>query len=281
MVCFAPSAHAWCRSTTCQGDDCPRDDEGCKTTGHPLAWPSLCAGFSVQAEGTVNLPFDDVRGVIEKAFLTWSGLACKTGAASIAFSETPQVACHAVEYNPSGMNADVILFQDTKWPHPDVSDALAKTTVSFDVNTGAILDADVEVNSAYNDLTLDDGTVVYDLQSILTHEIGHFIGLDHSLVVGATMNASYDEGTLRRTLAADDVAGACQAYPPDRAGRCDPTPRGGFSAECGSASGASGETHGGCSTEDHRDPSGAGAIVLIASATLFASTRRRSMRGRA
>ena len=33
------------RSTTCTGS-CDRDLQGCKLSGHPLAWPGLCVGFS-------------------------------------------------------------------------------------------------------------------------------------------------------------------------------------------------------------------------------------------
>src|SRR5438046_2859977 len=114
LLLGAAPAAAFCRSTTCAGD-CPRDDDGCKTTGRPLSWPGVCVGFSMQKDGTVNLPMEQVRPVIEAAFATWSDLDCGGGQASIAFSELDEVSCHFTEYNPGGPNANVIMFQDAQW----------------------------------------------------------------------------------------------------------------------------------------------------------------------
>lgn len=50
-----------------------------------------------------------------------------------------------------------------------------------------------------------------DLQTVLTHEIGHFFGLDHSGVVAATMFPFAP--TVRETLSYDDVAGISSTYP--------------------------------------------------------------------
>jgi hypothetical protein len=267
-------AGAFCRSTTCLDDSCPRDENGCKTTGFPLQWASLCVGFSVQQDGTANLPLASVRTVIQAGFFAWSGLMCGKEEASIAFSELADVSCHTAQYNPNGPNANIILFQDNKWIYTGINDTLAKTTVSFDSATGEILDADIELNSAYNDFTIGDDHVVYDLQSILTHEIGHFIGLDHSLDPDATMNANYDMGTTTlRTLAPDDVAAACAAYPPSRPGRCGDTPHGGFASECASVATAA-PASSGCSIANG-DETSASALGMVAfAAALFA--RRRS-----
>lgn len=228
----AAPASAFCRSTTCSGD-CPRDENGCKITGAPLAWPGICVGFSIQRDGTVNLPMAKVRPAIEAGFVAWSDLDCGAGTASLAFSELDDVTCHRAEYAEDGPNANIILFQDTRWSYKGADNTLAKTTVTFDTDSGEILDADMEINHAYNEYTVDDDHVVYDLQSIVAHEVGHFIGLDHSADPDATMFAGYDEGsTTIRTLEADDIAAVCAVYPPDRGGDCEPEPKNGLADEC-------------------------------------------------
>ncbi len=259
LFCAAPAA-AFCRSTTCSGD-CPRDDAGCKTTGHKLAWPGLCVGFSLQKDGTRNLPMDQVRPVIEQGFANWSDRACGSGMASIAFAELADVSCHEAGYDSSGPNANIIIFQDDKWIYHGVDDTLAKTTVSFDVDTGTILSADIEVNFAYNEFTVGDGRVVYDLQSVITHEIGHFLGLDHSIEPDATMTAGYTLGSTNlRSLEADDVGGLCAIYPPGRPGKCDPTPMNGLADTCDTTPPDSG---GGCAWTSAPRSTGAALILFV------------------
>jgi hypothetical protein len=277
LLTGAAPAASFCRSTTCTGD-CPRDGDGCKTTGQPLAWPGLCVGFSIQKDGTVNLPMAEVRPVIEQSFANWSDLDCGKGVASIAYSELDDVSCHASEYNPGGPNANVILFQDNKWRYHGADDTLAKTTVTFDADTGEIFDADIEINQAYNEFTVGDDRVVYDLESVLTHEIGHFLGLDHSPDPVATMNAGYEEGSTElRTLAADDVAGLCTIYPPGRTGKCDPTPKGGLGDACVQPHDDDGSGKG-CTIAPAPAGGGTAASSLLISA--FFLRRRRARRAR-
>ena len=232
-LCGVPAtASAFCRSTSCSGD-CDRDDENCKTGGAPLYWPSLCVGFSLNSQSSEHVPFDTFQNIAQRAAGEWSSLLCPKGEASLAFVEQPAVSCHKAEYDPAGPNANIILCQDSKWNYKSADNTLAKTTVTFDAVSGEILDADIEVNHAYNEITTDDVKVVYDLQSILTHEFGHFVGLDHSLDFDATMNATYDPGTTElRTIEEDDVGGICTIYPPTRVASCEPTPRGGFADVC-------------------------------------------------
>jgi MYXO-CTERM domain-containing protein len=234
LTIAAGPASAFCRSTTCTGD-CPRDDDGCKTTGKKLFWPGVCVGVSLQRDGSANIPKPFVQAVMADSFATWSALDCGAGGtATISFSELADVSCHETQFNKGAANANIILFQDTQWHYKGVDNTLAKTTVTFDAATGEILDADIEVNHAYNEFTVSESNVVFDLQSVLTHEIGHFIGLDHTLDPDATMFAGYDEGSTNlRTLEADDIAATCAAYPPTRSGKCEPLPRGGLADACG------------------------------------------------
>lgn len=77
---------------------------------------------------------------------------------------------------------------------------------------GQIVDADIIFNPAVQWVTNGQAdTDQEDLQTVATHEIGHFFGLDHSAVVRAVMYP-FGGGTLT-TLSYDDVAGLMQLYP--------------------------------------------------------------------
>jgi hypothetical protein len=266
------SAAAFCRSTTCSGN-CERDADNCKIEGAPLYWSTMCVGFSLNEQASEFLPFDAFRAVAVKSVASWSSLACPQGEATVAFLEQRPVSCHQTEFNPSGGNVNVILFQDHRWSYQGADNTLAKTTVTYDKVSGEILDADIELNHAYNELTVSDDPdeIEYDLQSILTHELGHLLGLDHTSDPDGTMNAAYDRGSTElRSIEEDDVAGICTIYPATRKARCDPSPKNGFDGECGEV------VDSGCSLTSKPAPMSLPTLILL-TATLAAA--RRSRRG--
>lgn len=277
----ARDARAYCRSTTCVGD-CERDEEGCKVAGTKLFWTSSCVGVSLHEDSSEFIPFKYFEQTAQKAFVEWSDLDCETGTASIAFTQVEEVACHEAEYNSGGTNANILLFQDTRWDYTGVENNLAKTTVTFNDETGEILDADIEFNHANNNFTISDMVIDYDLQAIMTHEIGHMIGIDHSADFSATMYAGYEAGTTdQRTLELDDVLAVCEAYPPERAATCSPEPRGGLGYECGgveSDDGGDDEGGGGCSACATTGGTGAWPLAALAIAFLGLSRRERFTR---
>lgn len=205
----------------------------------------------MQRDGSKNLPIDATRETIINAFAAWgSSVLCRDGGeASILFSQLEDVECRKIEVNRDQPNANVVLFQDDKWTYSGVDNTLAKTTVTFDKDTGEIVDADLEVNHANNDFFIGDTPPdrTYDLLAVLTHEVGHFIGMDHSTVEGATMESRYDSGSIKqRTLEPDDLAALCSAYPPSRSATCDPAPLNGFTAKCATEEAALGDNLSGC-----------------------------------
>jgi hypothetical protein len=79
-----------------------------------------------------------------------------------------------------------------------------------------IYDADIYTNTKYNYTSskeTDGCSGEYDIDGIMTHEVGHVIGLGHSSVAGATMYPSVSSCNYNnRTLEADDIAGKNDLY---------------------------------------------------------------------
>jgi MYXO-CTERM domain-containing protein len=142
--------------------------------------------------------------------------------------------------------------------------ALAVTLLTFDNATGAVVDADIALNAAAQNLEALDGDSVvgapeqYDLQSVLTHELGHFLGLGEDYEDnGATMYAYVQPGTLaKRVLSEPDSTAIRSLYP-----------------ETGDAEGASE----GCAWVGAPGGAGAGALGLLVVGALLASRRRRGL----
>lgn len=224
-------ASAYCRTTTCDAEKevCPLDQNGCLTAGLPLYWPDLCVSFGVHENGSPlrGISYSKAEEASRRAFQTWISADCGGYTPSIGVVSRGEIVCDQIEYNhdsdgdedkePSvaGPNANLIVFRDTEWPYPGDTKTIALTTITFAVSSGEILDADIEVNSRDVEISTGGTNVQNDLQSVMTHEVGHFFGLAHSRVPGASMNPNYDRGNLDfRSLSEDDRAGICEIYGP-------------------------------------------------------------------
>jgi MYXO-CTERM domain-containing protein len=283
----ASPALAFCRTASCAaagtgtGQNCmPAQPGDC---GKSLFWASPCVGYSIQQNASAKVSFAEVEKIMKASFATWEGATCTGGAPRIVATELAASECTKHEYNQDKGNTNLIVFRDDKWPYEGSSNTLALTTVTYNLETGEIYDADMELNSADSALTTSDTVVQFDLQSITTHEAGHFLGLAHSATTTATMFPDYKPGdTELRTLDPDDVLGICAIYPAGSPipASCDPTPRHGFSTLCGSDQITTPTTSSsgcGCRIGGATLPSGA-AGILAAFAALGIGARRRSKR---
>lgn len=110
---------------------------------------------------------------------------------------------------------NVVEFLEDGWDPAlgDVGGVIAITFVKYDPITCALTDADQVYNGVGFHFTTSASQVDTDLQSITTHENGHWLGLGHSPKRSATMYASYPGGTSQRTLYGDDENGVCSLYP--------------------------------------------------------------------
>ena len=270
-------ALAYCRTTTSESF-VPTLDKPCDEVGLKVAWKSSCVGYFVQTGGSSvrGIDVSTARAVAKAAFDAWGTSLCPADVAtcsaaksdrhpSISATDLGIATCTSADYSQTSGNANMIFFRDTDWPHPDGDSTLALTTVSFDVDTGEIYDADIELNTLEHKITTD-GRGPFDLQGILTHEAGHFFGLAHTQP--ANTDAVMSIGSEKRALALDDTCGICAIYDPARTATCDPAPRHGV-AECARQPEVAKSTHGchckvGLSTGSDAGTGVVGALALVA-----------------
>jgi hypothetical protein len=221
-------------------EDCEKDSTGCIISGHPLSWASSCVSFAVQEDGSPrhDISDQDFAEQVNEAFRRWLEVDCGDGTTPLMeVQNIGPVECDEVEYNQRDGNANIFVFRVVEWPYEGGDDALGLSTIRFDPNTGRVYDVDVEVNGTDTPITVDTPPRGADLASILTHEVGHFLGLSHSRMPGATMRPGYTPGDdSLRTLEYDDMDGICSSLAPNRKTDSDSCiPRHGFSSDCGGA----------------------------------------------
>jgi hypothetical protein len=254
-----------------------------------LFWPDACVTYAVQEDGSSlrGVSALEVDEAMRKGFAAWLGSECDGGGSpSLGVVPLGTARCDQVEFNApdrgraGAPNANIVIFRDDTWPHPNERFVIARTSLTFDPSTGAIFDADIEINSFANEFSTREVDVSNDLQGVLTHEIGHFLGLDHTSAESATMRANYDLSNLgARTLSADDRAGICSIYSPSA--ELEPGcpsvtgPHHGFSQDCGSDAWANASC---LSLAPTAESSGASWLASILLAALGIARRRSTCR---
>jgi Matrixin len=192
-------------------------DDGAATQ---LRWPTPT--ITVAFSPSLNSPSQnikagsDVIGAARRALSHWSSVS------NVRFVETT-TSTDSISPNGGGDGISVITVADTPenraaFPTPPAL-VTGRTRVFFDPASGLISEADITINPEMQFST--DGTAgTYDLEATLTHELGHLLGLQHSGVVGATMqprqpqNGYYTSAFAPRTLSEDDEAGVRAIYGP-------------------------------------------------------------------
>jgi MYXO-CTERM domain-containing protein len=289
LICAKPAA-AYVRYTS--------------STGKMFKWSQSCVQLTAYpADLEPMMPVEEVLGAVDASAATWS-------TTSDACTYLDLMVSSSTDPTPRATNDghNLVIFRTTNWCKlaangtcdPAVQydpAALALTSVSASTSSGAIRDADIEVNAfhfQWADLVTHPelrgaGMSFHDLQNAVTHEMGHLIGLDHTCyfqppapidatgapipdcadaspaVLATTMFPSANPGDIdKRTLAPDDQMAVCDIYPAaENPMSCTPQgmspPGGGDGCAC-AAAGA---------------PAPAGLVVLIAAALLLARARRR------
>jgi hypothetical protein len=235
--------------------------------------------------GNAETPGDTEFDALRKSFAEWNGQLASCG--SLTWLEGAMTASRNVGWlkDANAVNENIVLWRTSKcsdvvplsdscwkdendaddcgnkydcWEHESL--AIALTTTTYDPQSGRILDADVELNSpSFIFSTVDapvcvkpnysTSCVAWDVENTVTHEIGHMMGLDHTLYPGSTMNPTAPPGELsKRVLDTGTRSFVCDAYP-----------KGGVSKDCviPPATGILGNVSTGCGCG-----SSAGALLL-------------------
>lgn len=257
----AQRASAFCRITT-------DDDAVCGESGVPVFWSTACLSYAVDFEGSQWMSQQEARDAIDGGFGAWANVTCGGQPTDFQFLRQQDSVCATFEYNSRGGNVNTIAFLDP-WVDPrnglDFEPlALAITSVTRNLDTGEILDVDMLINdtSPLGDCLEQDPCTAFDLESIVTHEAGHFLGFDHSPFADATMAAVPPSvaNVELRSLEQDDRNALCETYAPGSfdaiCSEADFEPRGGLELNCEEPSDPS-SGGGGCSATGPSSGSGA------------------------
>jgi uncharacterized membrane protein YgcG len=183
------------------------------TTGVELNWQYLPLSYAVNSScaGT-DVDRAACLEAVRRSFEVWAEPSCTV----LEFEPMVETDRTDVGYiqDPLADNINLIIWHFDGWPY-DAS-ALAITTSTYRVADGVILDTDMEANGAGFQfrIVIASSEPYVDIQNTITHEAGHFVGLDHVGDPGATMYPTAPDGEMsKRDLSQDDIAGVCAIYP--------------------------------------------------------------------
>lgn len=237
LCCEPSSALAFCRLTTAM----PMPGTQCSEHGEVLAWRRQCIGFAVSRRNTDDIAYERLSEVVERSFASWTAVQCNGRPLGLQLEPMHTVTlCAAPEYNDDAPNVNAILFLDDWAERGLPEEAFGVTMVWHSAKTGEIYDADMQINETLGPLAICGdrcGAGEVDLQNVVTHEAGHFLGLGHSNLADATMADRAETGeTQKRTLTDDDRRGLCSIYATFPPASCEPAdfvPNHGPATRCG------------------------------------------------
>jgi hypothetical protein len=245
-----------------------------------LAWPRQCISYSLtERDASAALDFEQARDIVDVSFGAWTRVECDGRRVGLSLRQTVELArCDGVEHATTAGNSNSVIFVQ-QWRERELpEEAFGLTVIWHDPDSGEIFDADMQLNETMGELQACAQSCppgVVDLQNVVTHEAGHFLGLGHSPIPTASMHDEARLGeTRKRYLGPDDQAGLCAIYGGLSDVSCeaeDYAPRGGLALDCYTPPASS------CAVLTGRSGAAGGLACGLACALLL--VRRRRARG--
>lgn len=158
---------------------------------------SIPVSFFIDSKGSDEVPFSQAQDAIKKAFTTWQSVSGQTMKFNFAGVKTGTVVSTTDQTN-------VIVWLETNWPSSSFILAVTKTSYLIQ-NPPNLVDADIIINGQNGHWTTTGASGKTDIQAAIQHEVGHFIGLQHSQLKNAKMLPT--GSPTSKVLTADEQAG--------------------------------------------------------------------------
>ena len=192
------------------------------STGNLARWFDSRALFDLDPAGAPGIDDGSDLRAVRNAAQSWTDVSC----ADLRLIEVEQGLGYEIPSSTVLLDQEldgrnfITWVGDERWTFGQF--VLGVTSPVTDTRNGEIFEADIVLNSRFVSWsTADDPRLLgnrIDVESVVVHELGHFIGLMHVLDGEflddpPTMSPSIDSSLRSRDLSDDDRSGACFVYP--------------------------------------------------------------------
>jgi MYXO-CTERM domain-containing protein len=177
--------------------------------GTAIRWPSDSVSFAISDAGAYTLPSSE-KGLeyptIRRAFLTWEAVP----GSRLYFDYQGHVAEGSIPNMNDGLCG--VRFYTSGVP-TDLTDAIGVTLITFDDQSATIYDADMLFNERDYRFSTQGASGRLDLLSVVLHEVGHLVGMDHTCGANGEVQPScYDPSLQQDPARYQKIVGAVM-YP--------------------------------------------------------------------